>query len=177
MPKGAKPIDIQGQQFGQLLALEFVGVLNHRSRWRCRCDCGTECVVNAKELRNGQTRSCGCRRVAAAKALGSNGALRIRHGHGRDGAASPTYVSWDSMIQRCTNQNNTRWKYYGGRGISVCERWLTFENFLADMGPRPAEMTIDRIDVNGNYEPANCRWADWATQVANKRPRKRSGGI
>ena len=78
------------------------------------------------------------------------------------------------MVQRCTNPKNDHWQYYGGRGIKVCSQWLVFDNFLADMGERPQRLlTLDRIEVNGNYEPGNCRWADWKTQAANRRPRSK----
>lgn len=80
-----------------------------------------------------------------------------------------TYKSWHGMIQRCTNPNNKRWDDYGGRGITVCKRWRSFENFLADMGERPKKRSLDRKDNDGNYTPRNCRWATDAQQRANKR--------
>lgn len=97
------------------------------------------------------------------------------HGHGH---GTPTYWAWGNMVRRCTNQANSRWPSYGGRGIKVCERWLVFANFLADMGPRPegrngkrSLYSIDRIDNAGDYEPGNCRWATTQEQNANKRAR------
>lgn len=90
------------------------------------------------------------------------------HGHTSRGTHSPTYASWQAMIQRCTNQNNDNWARYGGRGITVCPAWLDFRGFLADMGERPAYTTLDRINNEGNYEPGNVRWAGPKTQAANK---------
>ncbi len=93
------------------------------------------------------------------------------HGQTAGGQTSREYRSWRDMIQRCTNPKNKRWQSYGGRGISVCSRWLeSFEAFYADMGPRPEGKTLDRRNVNGNYEPDNCRWATDAEQAQNKRP-------
>ena len=95
--------------------------------------------------------------------------LSLTHGHAVGKEMSPTYISWCAMKARCTNSHLPHYKNYGGRGITVCERWLTFENFLADMGERPAGRTLDRRDNDGNYEPNNCRWATWVEQRANRR--------
>ena len=107
----------------------------------------------------------------------------LRHGHNRRGKQSPTYNAWAHAIQRCTNPNYRRYDRYGGRGITVCERWrgpggVGFANFLDDMGERPPGLTLDRIDNDGNYEPGNCRWATWSEQASNKsrrpvQPRKK----
>lgn len=93
----------------------------------------------------------------------------LRHGHYVNGRRSPTYHSWQSMIARCTRPTHVRYEDYGGRGIRVCPSWRTFDTFLADMGTRPAGHTLDRIDVNGDYEPDNCRWATPKTQRWNQR--------
>jgi hypothetical protein len=92
-----------------------------------------------------------------------------RHGHAQGASVTKTYSSWKAMKARCFNPRRAKYEYYGGRGITVCDRWLLFDNFLADMGLRPEDGTIDRIDPDGDYEPSNCRWATWAEQVANKR--------
>jgi hypothetical protein len=95
------------------------------------------------------------------------------HGHsrvgGKGGSPTPTYRTWKGMLQRCRDINDTGWKYYGGRGISVCEEWYDFSKFLADMGERPKGKTLDRIDRDGNYEPSNCRWATPVQQAKNRR--------
>jgi hypothetical protein len=97
---------------------------------------------------------------------------RTVHGHSRkrgERTGTTTYYIWAAMLQRCTNPRNKDWKLYGGRGITVCERWLSFSNFLADMGEKPDGLSVDRINVDGNYEPDNCRWATAHEQAHNKR--------
>lgn len=168
----ASPIQ-EGARFGRLGVLWESPNRAQRSRWYfCTCDCGALTEVMGKELRNGHTRSCGClvrdinARLAAEKFT--------RHGHSPRGKRSPTYASWHAMINRChTNPANRQWKNYGGRGISVCNRWRnSFADFLDDMGERPGGTTLDRIDPDGNYEPSNCRWATPTEQARTTRKAK-----
>jgi hypothetical protein len=154
--------NIAGRRFTRLVA-ETVVKKGDRIHWRCRCDCGAYCVVSSGNLTSGNTRSCGC--------LHNEELVQrvYRHGHTVGGGFSLEYQSWRSMIARCTSENDSYWYLYGGRGITVCDRWLSFENFLADMGSRPSkEHTIDRIESERNYEPDNCRWATRDVQVNNR---------
>lgn len=158
-----------GDTFYDLTAIEPFrapfGVLNHlRWYWKCRCSCGAIVDVVVGNLRSGNTKSCGCKkaeRIAKARSV---------HGHNKRGASSREYNSWASMKARCENPTNHKYRIYGARGISICDRWKeSFVAFLEDMGQRPPGTSLDRIDVDGNYEPGNCRWADPKTQTSNRR--------
>lgn len=164
--------DLTNKRFGRLFVTGRADVENRQPYWSCWCDCGKDVAVRSDALRAGITQSCGClgiERRAAATSLKSvtHGLTRGKRGQQRQPAE---YRAWSNMRQRCNNPNNHKFKDYGARGISVCVRWESFENFLADMGNHPGKgYSLDRIDVNGNYEPSNCRWADAKTQANNKR--------
>lgn len=165
-PRSHRFIDLTGKVFGRLTVLRFAGSSPRKHRlWECRCECGVVRNVRACTLLAGEAHSCGC---GSREAASTN---NLRHGCGRAGAKrTPEYQSWSGMIQRCTNPKNTAWKNYGARGITVCERWRDFANFLADMGDRPSlKHSIDRIENNKGYEPGNCAWATKLSQCRNTR--------
>ena len=155
--------DMTGRRLGALLVIRRTNESDHADGWLVRCDCGAETVIQRHQIR--RVRSCGCLRNEAQVAAART------HGMGH----TPTWSSWISMKQRCTREKDPSWPRYGGRGIRVCQRWLdSFEAFFADMGERPSvDHSIDRMDVNGHYEPGNCRWATRTKQGRNKRNNRR----
>lgn len=170
MPLPRVRLDLTGQRFGRLKVKALTLKIGRKVKWICRCDCGTPLIVHAGDLRSGNTKSCGCLQVERAREANTV----HRHGEGsyRNGR-TPEFIAWQNMVARCSNPQHPSFRYYGGRGINVCERWRSsYENFLADMGRRPSpDLTLDRINNNGNYEPDNCRWATHSDQMRNRRPK------
>ncbi len=159
-------IDISGQRFGRWTVGAFTGRRYFSSAlWACVCECGTERDVTSNSLVSGKSQSCGCARIEEMIARQSV------HGQARKCAETPEYQTWKGLKRRCLDPKHKDFAMYGGRGISVCSRWLNDSPaFYADMGSRPYGTSIDRIDANGNYEPLNCRWASFKAQVENRRP-------
>ena len=156
----ARREDLTGKKFNRLTALQFAFIEKGKTYWNCICDCGKEKIVRADFLKYGRTKSCSCLNHEPKN-------IKIVHGMSN----TKLYGIWSGMKSRCKNPNDNKYRYYGSRGISVCDEWENFEPFLEwsiDNGYTKG-LSIDRIDVNGNYEPSNCRWTTMKEQQNNKR--------
>lgn len=151
-------VRLNGQRFGLLTVIERAGSAEGFALWKCRCDCGREIIVAGNKLRAGRKNCCPSAEHKSARRI----SLTVEY--------KSEYQSWRKMRDRCNDPNHKAYLNYGGRGITVCDRWKVFRDFMLDMGRKPhPRYTIEREDVNGNYEPANCKWIARADQGRNKR--------
>lgn len=149
---------VAGNRFNMLVVLSQID----KKYWLCLCDCGTEKRVRKDHLTLGRVKSCGCK---SAEWIAES---RTVHGHAKRGSGTSIYSRWQGMLERCNNKNSQAYKRYGGRGITICDRWLSFENFYEDMGDPPDGMSLDRIDNDKGYSKDNCRWASKTEQIRNR---------
>ena len=153
-----KCIDLTGKRYGKLLVVRRKGSRNGKAMWECSCDCGNKSIVSTGDLNSGKTQSCGC--------------VKTKHGCDRSGKRTRLYRIWTGMKTRCNNKSDHLYRLYGARGITVCDEWRdsfeAFRDWAQESGYRD-DLTIDRINVDGNYDPGNCRWATRKEQMHNTR--------
>lgn len=157
--------DLTGNRYGRLLVVERHKCAG-KVKWNCICACGGKTIAQTAHLVDGRRVSCGCAKLPGNQV---NPKVPHKHGHCVNGKSTKLYRIWSGVFTRCTNTNSKAYKYYGARGIKVCDRWKDFKLFLEDMGDPDPGQSLDRIDVNGDYEPNNCRWASAKEQARNKR--------
>lgn len=164
--------DLTNKRFNKLIVISYYGIKYGTTYWNCRCDCGKTTIAQSSKLKSGKIKSCGCYNNMLRKQFAKNHHIHTKYNSPKGFAEHPISNSYYNMISRCYNKKNLNYRLYGERGIKVCEEWLNdasaFFEWSLNNGWKPG-LSIDRINVDGNYEPSNCRWSDDKTQSNNRR--------